>query len=453
MAGYSGTPLPKKLGITEGKRLRGAIGADGFADTLGELPPGAEWKGQVRPGLDVVVAFFTERAALASRVAQTDRRRDAQRHGVGRLAEDGRAASRPTSPRTCCATSCCRPVGSTTRCARSTTRGAGSGSRCAANCADHACAVQPVRRHGRSERNFAAAGCGSISRSRRSSRRGSRRTWQPSHQYSNRACSPTRSDGDRLVTPHATLTVAPVHREPTSDVGVRDPPTRAARSARSIAGRGVDEHDRVVVGEVADVRPRAQLGRPEDLAAVDVADPAHHTLVEHHVTKARLGLRVGQQQVDDVAEVGRRLAQVGTEPATTGMPAPVGLAIRLDDRRVEAHRHPLGGLDRGPQLVVRAAPRLLGAVEVPRPGHPHVGVRGQPVVPRDLEVLAVALDGLDGAPGLRHRADETRGVEAQHRVDRRARCESRWPCGGSVSPSGTRIEPTRVTLARCGTVA
>jgi hypothetical protein len=38
---------------------------DGFADTLGELPVGAEWKAQVRPGLDVVVAFFTERAALA----------------------------------------------------------------------------------------------------------------------------------------------------------------------------------------------------------------------------------------------------------------------------------------------------------------------------------------------------------------------------------------------------
>ena len=69
MAGYSGTPLPKKLGITEGKRFAVRSAPTGFAATLGELPPGAEWKGQVRPGLDVVVAFFTERADLASKWA------------------------------------------------------------------------------------------------------------------------------------------------------------------------------------------------------------------------------------------------------------------------------------------------------------------------------------------------------------------------------------------------
>jgi hypothetical protein len=66
MVGYSGTPLPKKLGITEGKRFAVISAPPDFAETLGELPPEAEWKGRVRPGLDVVVAFFTERAALAS---------------------------------------------------------------------------------------------------------------------------------------------------------------------------------------------------------------------------------------------------------------------------------------------------------------------------------------------------------------------------------------------------
>ena len=65
MAGYSGTPLPKKLGITEGKRFAVRSAPAGFAETLGALPPEAEWKSQVRPPLDVVVAFFTERASLA----------------------------------------------------------------------------------------------------------------------------------------------------------------------------------------------------------------------------------------------------------------------------------------------------------------------------------------------------------------------------------------------------
>jgi hypothetical protein len=65
VAGYSGTPLPKKLGITEGKRFAVRSAPAGFAETLGELPAGAEWLRQARPGLDIVIAFFTERAALA----------------------------------------------------------------------------------------------------------------------------------------------------------------------------------------------------------------------------------------------------------------------------------------------------------------------------------------------------------------------------------------------------
>jgi hypothetical protein len=64
-AGYSGTPLPKKLGIKEGSRFATKHAPDDFAETLGDLPPEAEWRRQVRPGIDVVVAFYTSRAAMA----------------------------------------------------------------------------------------------------------------------------------------------------------------------------------------------------------------------------------------------------------------------------------------------------------------------------------------------------------------------------------------------------
>lgn len=66
MAGYSGTPLPKKLGITEGKTFATKHAPDGFADTLGELPATVEWRRQVRPGLDVVVAFYTKRSTMVT---------------------------------------------------------------------------------------------------------------------------------------------------------------------------------------------------------------------------------------------------------------------------------------------------------------------------------------------------------------------------------------------------
>jgi hypothetical protein len=65
-AGYSGTPLPKKLGIKEGTLLATVHAPDGFDATLGALPPEAEWRPRLTPGLHVVVAFYTSRAALTS---------------------------------------------------------------------------------------------------------------------------------------------------------------------------------------------------------------------------------------------------------------------------------------------------------------------------------------------------------------------------------------------------
>jgi len=65
-AGYSGTPLPKKLGIVAGTAFATKHAPDRFADTLGELPPGALWKTQVRAGLHVVIAFYTSAATMRS---------------------------------------------------------------------------------------------------------------------------------------------------------------------------------------------------------------------------------------------------------------------------------------------------------------------------------------------------------------------------------------------------
>jgi hypothetical protein len=65
-AGYSGTPLPKKLGIKPGHRLMLLSVPDGFA--LGELPEGVTVVRQARGKADVIVSFHTERAELARRM-------------------------------------------------------------------------------------------------------------------------------------------------------------------------------------------------------------------------------------------------------------------------------------------------------------------------------------------------------------------------------------------------
>ncbi len=68
MAGYSGTPLPAKLGIRENGVVAFRRAPAEFGAALGELPAGVDIKRRVVGPLDVVVAFFTRRADLERRL-------------------------------------------------------------------------------------------------------------------------------------------------------------------------------------------------------------------------------------------------------------------------------------------------------------------------------------------------------------------------------------------------
>ncbi len=59
-AGYSGTPLPKKLGIGDGTRLMVLNAPVDFTATLGELPPQVVVKRTLRGEADVIVLFVTD---------------------------------------------------------------------------------------------------------------------------------------------------------------------------------------------------------------------------------------------------------------------------------------------------------------------------------------------------------------------------------------------------------
>jgi hypothetical protein len=66
-ADYSGTPVAKKLGITEGATLALVEAPSGWAI---DLPSGVTVKRRVGGHADVVVAFFTSARALESRLDQ-----------------------------------------------------------------------------------------------------------------------------------------------------------------------------------------------------------------------------------------------------------------------------------------------------------------------------------------------------------------------------------------------
>lgn len=68
--GYSGTPLPKKLGIKESHRIAFVNAPPDFNETLGVLPAGVEIFKRPRAPLDLVVLFVKSEKELLARFEQ-----------------------------------------------------------------------------------------------------------------------------------------------------------------------------------------------------------------------------------------------------------------------------------------------------------------------------------------------------------------------------------------------
>ena len=71
-AGYSGTPLPRKLGIRAGHRVGLDHAPAGFEATLGELPEGVRLVPAGRGGgFDVILLFVRDRETLEASLDRT----------------------------------------------------------------------------------------------------------------------------------------------------------------------------------------------------------------------------------------------------------------------------------------------------------------------------------------------------------------------------------------------
>ena len=70
MAGYSDTPLPKKLGIREDSVVVLVGAPQGFEQTLGKLPAGASLRKQARGTCDLVIWFTNSSEKLQQRIGR-----------------------------------------------------------------------------------------------------------------------------------------------------------------------------------------------------------------------------------------------------------------------------------------------------------------------------------------------------------------------------------------------
>lgn len=68
MAGYSGTPLAKKLGIKPGFRLHAQNPPDNYAELISPLPDDVQMLPQLTHDLDMIHFFTTSRAELAAHI-------------------------------------------------------------------------------------------------------------------------------------------------------------------------------------------------------------------------------------------------------------------------------------------------------------------------------------------------------------------------------------------------
>ena len=64
MAGYSETPLPKKLGIKEGSRIALVNAPKDFQSELGELPDNVQFIKRPTESLDIILLFVLNERAL-----------------------------------------------------------------------------------------------------------------------------------------------------------------------------------------------------------------------------------------------------------------------------------------------------------------------------------------------------------------------------------------------------
>ena len=70
MAGYSGTPLPKKLGIKENQRIALLSAPKDFLPELGNLPEGTSIVTRVTARLDLALLFVDRESVLQKQFAQ-----------------------------------------------------------------------------------------------------------------------------------------------------------------------------------------------------------------------------------------------------------------------------------------------------------------------------------------------------------------------------------------------
>ena len=93
MAGYTGTPLTKKLGIKAGARVALVRAPEGFERELGRLPEGVRLRTQARGAQDIVLFFATRAGGARASLRRTRACGRTRGRTLDRVAETNRGVA------------------------------------------------------------------------------------------------------------------------------------------------------------------------------------------------------------------------------------------------------------------------------------------------------------------------------------------------------------------------
>ncbi len=177
------------------------------------------------------------------------------------------------------------------------------------------------------------------------------------------------------------------HRHPLATAEVRS--QESARRSQQLRERRV--------GQSIDAEEGVDANAEEHLAAVDVPDAGHETLIEEHLRDASHRGWLRPDACHRLTEVGRRIEQVGAELCQPRVQRQSARLEQLDGRRVEADHRRGRRFDDRHRAGRIPAPALARSVAMPRAMHLQVRVQRQAVAEIDEQMLATRRDAFDVA--------------------------------------------------------
>ena len=110
------------------------------------------------------------------------------------------------------------------------------------------------------------------------------------------------------------------------------------------------------------MRPWVNLASPQQLAAVDIPDTTHDSLIKQNLGDGGIAFLIIHDSINAFFEVGIRAGQIRTMPSENWMSTRIEILVRFDHGSIEADHNPIRHDDHDPGSVFRLFPTFADPI-------------------------------------------------------------------------------------------